>query len=225
MKIKLIDEVKQVSGVDAEFLANRNDAQRVFQSVIKEKLSCYSEVNRKVVVDCQGITTASSSFIDELFFVEIFSLNYHYGNSILLLENLKGELYFNFHMAVEGKKGLIEKAKKEKKYFLTKPMYEEYKMNHPEEDLSAVQIGSPYLLCEYSGNLGVLGFAEGEKQKILLDDMITNGKRYTTGTLAREDDISNTAAANRLSRLYEKNLVFRQVIPGSVPETYEYFYC
>ena len=221
MIINLMEIIRQISNADYWYLAGRDKAQQIFSLALEEKLSDNTEVNRRVIVDCKDIPLATSSFIDELFFIHIFDSNCRHGNSILILKNVSDELYFNLKMAVEGKKGLIEEAKKKNKFFLNIEDLKKYKESH--SNVSSCQVGSPYLLCERNGGLEILGFSEGEKQKVLLENII-QGARYTTSLLALKENISNTAAANRLTRLYEKNLVFRQIKPESVPEIYEYFY-
>lgn len=224
MEINLMEAAKKIPGIRPEYLMVRENAKRLYEEILENRLQNDRQAQRRVVIDCTGITSASSSFLDQLLFVDIFSENYRHGNSVLVLKQMDDELYFNLSLAVEGKKGLIETAKKEKKYFLTKSHFECYRRQHKDEDLQGCQIGSPYLLCEHHSELKGLGFAEGEKQKILLDDMIKNRVRYTTGKLAAQAGISGTAASNRLTRLFEKNLIFRRMIPDTIPETYEYFY-
>lgn len=225
MKIKLMDVIKKIPDMDVSFLSRRNDAERLYNWGLAERMSDYSEENRKVIIDCEQISAATSSFIDELFFVHLFSANFHHGNSVMVLTNVCEELYFNLIMAVEGKKRLIEIAKKKKQYFLTLDEYKAYCKKHTEDfDLTQCQIGSPYLLCKFNGQLEILGFADGEKQKELLQDMINNKARYTAILLGTKEDITNTAASNRLTRLFDKNLVFRQIISEDFPERYEYFY-
>lgn len=222
MIIKLFDYIDKIPGFSAFYLGNRKQAEQLYLKIAEEKLSDYSETNRKVIIDCEGISLATSSFLDELLFIQIFSANCHHGNSILILKNMCEEFYFNLKMSVEGKKKLIEEAKKKNRYFLTLQNYKEY--CSVGKSVSNVQIGSPYLLCEYNKRMEVLGFSEGEKQKKLLTNIIENKKRYTASLLAAEEHISNTAAANRLTRLFDRNLLFRQPKVDCIPEIYEYFY-
>lgn len=84
-------------------------------------------------------------------------------------------------MAVEGKKGLIEQAKKKSKLFLAIEDLIKYKESH--SNATNCQVGSPYLLRERHGILEILGFSGGEKPKVLLED-IMQGARYTTRLLA-----------------------------------------
>ena len=226
MIIKLADEICKISNLHLDYLSDRRKAKELYEKGIECLLFSSDNPVRKIVFDCQGIMSASSSFIDELLFINMFRANYQHGNSVLLLTNLEEEFYFDVRSAVEGKKKLIEEAKKSKRYFLTiDQMHAQFPDGFLEKgSISPYQVGSPYLLCEYQKVVEVVGFSEGEKQKLLLEDIVRKGIRFTSSMLAKRENISCTAANNRLNRLHEKCLIFRGYTDMDSSEKFEYFY-
>lgn len=225
MEIILKNEYKKLdSELDGKVLFGRSNARKLYDQLIKKMLDNCNENPRKVIINCNGISAASSSFIDELFFICIFFANCQHGNSILVLNNLSDELYFNIQFAVQGKKGLIEQAKKRNAYSSFSVLMTE-KGESPYYEEVCFQMGSPYLICEKDGKTIPLGFSAGEKQQELIERLITTGEKITASQLAEEEAISITAANNRLSRLFEKNLLFRESDKeNSKLETYVYWY-
>lgn len=223
MEIKLAEEVGKMPDLPVDHLAVRARAKELYKKYIADEMTGCKDTVRKVFLNCQGILSSSSSFIDELIFINIFEQNFEHGNSVLVLTKLSDEFYFDVRMAVEGKKKLIEDAKKKEGYFLTRKSAKQGLLEQ-NMDGAVVQVGSPYLLCEYQGKIEVLGFNEGEKQKTLLERIVQKGERLTASQLADQEDISRTAANNRLNRLYEKNLVFREAVTDDTAEKYEYFF-
>ncbi len=219
MEIRLAEEVGKMPNLSMDYLAGRENAKELFEQKIAGQMLSSDEAVRKVVLNCRGIPSAASSFIDELLFIDIFSLNYRHGNSVLLLTDLSDELYFNVRLSVEGKKNLIEYAKKNGTYFLTIDQ-----AVHENSSPGLHQTGSPYLLCRHQEITEVLGFQEGEKQKLLVERIVQRGERITASMLAEQENITKTAANNRLNRLYERRLVFRKLITDNSAEKYEYFF-
>ncbi len=224
MEIRLADEIAKMPDLSPDLLASRLKAGDFFEQRIEAKLLGCTDAVRRVTFNCEGIQSSSASFLDELFFIDVFTLNFRHGNSVSVLTNLSDEFYFNLRVAVEGKKKLIENARKNGIYYRTK---DEARAEHPEgvPNHLVCQIGSPYILCEYQNGIEVLGFSEGEKQKILLERMVRGGERITAAQLAaQEEKLNNSAANNRLNRLYEKRLIFRKPMTEKALEKYEYFF-
>ena len=217
IEINLYEEASHIDLLKTGILASRKTASELFTSQLDQQYFQVSLEEQIVSVYCSGISEATSSFIDQLFFIEIYAKLCN-KNTVLLLHNLSSEFLYNLNSAAAIKAKLIAEAKKEKRYAHTIKERERLIAKSPESAGRNWIIGSPYLLLRLDSKIVALGLSENEILSKTVSFIWNNKYSVTAKDIASAENTAINAVSNRLKRLYEKNLVFRKKLENSKTE-------
>lgn len=195
IKIKL-DEVLCECGYEGRDISNRNKLHQIYLQYI-EPLLIKREKNEKVIfIDLAGIKSMTVSTVIGLFLKDLYSFCLHRENLVVLLGNIdkqqKEELLLEFWAATT----IAKKIQKEG------------------------EIVNTCLLVQDENSISVVGFKDNEAQSELFYWLCKNKIKITSAYLAEKEGISLASASNRLIRLYEKRIIYRDEISANQFEYY-----
>lgn len=180
---------------------------KVFLEEVKPVLDTEFKDKKLIKISMKGVKTMSVSAIIGFFLTDMNGYCKQRENISVLVTEIspesEKELFASFKASILLGSD-IEKERKDSK-----------KNAVGEEEII------PYLMVECKGKITVLGFGEQEEQNKLFQYMHESRKRITSRDLIDlEPKLSIASASNRLARLYEKRLVYRE---EAVPKQYEYY--
>lgn len=195
IKIKL-DEVLNECGYVGRDISNRDKIHQIYLQYI-EPLLIKGEKNEKMIfIDLSGIKSMTVSTVIGLFLKDLYSFCLHRENLIVLLGNIdkhqKEELLLEFRAATTIAKKFQNEG----------------------------DIVNTCLLVEDENVISVIGFKDTEAQSELFYWLHENKIRITSAYLAEKEGISLASASNRLIRLYEKRIIYRDEISANQFEYY-----
>ena len=176
---------------------NRESVHELYEQQIRRLLEEECKDEKFIAVSLKGIKSMTVSVIISLFLSDFYQFCQQHENLIYVITDFSSdpiisqEMIMEFEAATVIAKGMIKEGR-------------------------AIATS---LLVDIDG-IQVIGFEEREEQYKLFQYLYESKERITSGRLAEREEISNQSASNRLSRLYEKRLIYRDEI---APKQYEYY--
>ena len=194
-ELNLYDKLKKYYD-DGEIL-NREMVHKAYKDDIEPYLLMH--VNDKAIlkISIKGIKSLTVSTVITLFLQDIYNFCLNYENLLFVVTDVhpeyEKELIMEFKAATN----------------IAKQMNKEFGNNL-----------STCILVEIDNSIKVIGFEEREEQCKLFTYLYNTKIHITSGSLADKEKVSNQSASNRLSRLYEKRVLFREEV---ALKQYEYY--
>lgn len=195
IKIKL-EEVLCKCGYEGRDISNRNKLHQIYLQHI-EPLLIKKEKNEKVIfVDLAGIQSMTVSTIIGLFLKDLYSFCLRRENLVVLLGNIdrqqREEILLEFWAATTIAKKIQNEG----------------------------ELVNTCLLVQDENGISVVGFKDNEAQSELFHWLCKTKMKITSAYLAEKEGISLASASNRLIRLYEKRIIYREEISTNQFEYY-----
>ncbi len=193
--INLYDILSQ-NGYERGEISNRDKIHSVFENCIKPRLNRIAKDEKLIVFSLAGIKSMTVSVVIKLFLMDLYQYCFQRENLIVMVSDMdepyKPEIMMEFHGAIKIAKELKSEG----------------------------ELVNVCLLVRDKEQVSVVGFKDGEAQSELFYRLYHEKARLTSSDLVEKDNISIASASNRLARLYEKRIIYRDEISLN---QYEYY--